>query len=60
LPVVLLAFVIAGGITGYVLIERWDLLDAFYMTIITISTVGYQEVHPKSTAGRCGSRRATW
>jgi voltage-gated potassium channel len=52
LAVVLLGVVIAYGITGYMLIERWDLLDSFYMVIITISTVGYQEVHPLSTVGR--------
>jgi voltage-gated potassium channel len=52
LPGVLLAIVIAAGVTGYLLIDRWDLLDSFYMTIITISTVGYTEVHPQSTAGR--------
>jgi voltage-gated potassium channel len=52
LPGVLLAFVIVIGITGYLLIDRWDLLDSFYMTIITISTVGYTEVHPQSPAGR--------
>jgi voltage-gated potassium channel len=49
---VLLAGVILSGISGYTLIERWDLLDAFYMTIITISTVGYMEVHSLSNAGR--------
>ncbi|HVD46974.1 MAG TPA: potassium channel family protein, partial [Candidatus Limnocylindria bacterium] len=52
LPAVLLAVVIAIGVTGYTLIDRWDLLDSFYMTIITISTVGYTEVHPQSTEGR--------
>jgi voltage-gated potassium channel len=52
LPVVLLAFIIAYGVAGYMLIERWNLLDAFYMVIITISTVGYQEIHPQSAAGR--------
>ena len=52
LPAVLLAIVIVTGVTGYALIDRWDLLDSFYMTIITISTVGYTEVHPQSTAGR--------
>jgi voltage-gated potassium channel len=52
LPGVLLAIVVAAGVTGYLLIDRWDLLDSFYMTIITISTVGYTEVHPQSTAGR--------
>jgi voltage-gated potassium channel len=52
LPAILLAVVIAFGITGYMLIERWSLFDSFYMTIITISTVGYGEVHPQSVAGR--------
>jgi voltage-gated potassium channel len=52
LPAVLLAAVILVGITGYTLIERWNLLDSFYMTIITISTVGYMEVHSLSNAGR--------
>jgi voltage-gated potassium channel len=52
LPGVLLAIVIVAGIAGYLLIDRWDLLDSFYMTIITISTVGYTEVHPQSPAGR--------
>ena len=52
LPGVLLAIVIAVGVTGYVLIERWSVFDAFYMTIITISTVGYGEVHPMSVGGR--------
>ena len=52
LPGVLLAIVIAIGVTGYALIDRWDLLDSFSMTIITISTVGYTEVHPQSAAGR--------
>ena len=34
------------------LIDRWNLLDSFYMVIITISTVGYGEIHPQSAAGR--------
>jgi len=49
---VLLVLVIIYGIVGYTLIERWNLLDAFYMTIITISTVGYSELHSLSTTGR--------
>ena len=48
---VLIALVTAGGTAGYVLIERWSLWDAFYMTIITITTVGYREVHPMSRTG---------
>ena len=49
---ILLAIVIVVGVTGYMLIDGWDLLDSFYMVIITISTVGYQEIHPQGTAGR--------
>ena len=52
LPAVLLGLVILYGVGGYMLIEGWNLLDAFYMTIITISTVGYSELHSLSTAGR--------
>lgn len=52
LAVILLAAVVAVGITGYMLINGWDLLDSFYMVIVTISTVGYTEVHPQGTAGR--------
>jgi voltage-gated potassium channel len=37
---------------GYMLIEGWSLLDSFYMTIITISTVGYSEVNKLSDTGR--------
>jgi voltage-gated potassium channel len=48
----LVAFVTVGGTLGYVLIEGWNLWDAFYMTIITITTVGYSEIHPLSHAGR--------
>jgi voltage-gated potassium channel len=40
------------GTAGFVAIERWPLLDAFYMTITTISTVGYGEIHPLSNGGR--------
>jgi len=48
----LIAAVIVAGTAGYVLIEGWSLSDAFYMTVITITTVGYGEVHPLSPAGR--------
>src|SRR5438477_5254869 len=48
----LLAIVIVVGVAGYMLIDGWDVLDSFYMVIITISTVGYTEVHPQGVAGR--------
>jgi voltage-gated potassium channel len=51
LAAALLAVVVAAGTTGYVVIERWSVWDAFYMTIISITTVGYREVHDLSRAG---------
>ncbi len=44
--------IVVGGTFGYMLIEGWDVLDAFYMTVITYSTVGYSEVHEISKLGR--------
>ena len=51
IPILVLILVIIIGTVGYILIENYRLLDAFYMTIITIATVGYEEVHPLSDAG---------
>lgn len=51
LTVAMLAFVIAGGTLGYIVIEGWSVWDAYYMTMISITTVGYKEVHPMSRAG---------
>jgi voltage-gated potassium channel len=50
--VALLVVIIAGGAIGYMVIEGWSAWDAFYMTIITVTTVGYQEVHQLSRAGQ--------
>jgi voltage-gated potassium channel len=53
LPVILLVtFIISFGTAGYMLIERWSFLDSLYMTIITLSTVGFKEVGELSTGGR--------
>jgi len=43
---------VIAGTAGYALLEGWSFLDALYMTVITITTVGFMEVHPLSTAGR--------
>jgi len=43
---------LAFGTAGYMLIQQWDFFDSLYMTVITIATVGFGEVHPLSTAGR--------
>jgi voltage-gated potassium channel len=52
LAVALLVVVLAGGTAGYVLIEGWSAWDAFYMTVISVTTVGYREVHDLSRAGQ--------
>jgi voltage-gated potassium channel len=51
LVAILIATVFVAGTIGYVIIEGWGWWDAFYMTVITITTVGYGEVHPLSRAG---------
>lgn len=43
--------IITLGVAGLMVIEGWSLLDALFMTVITISTVGFREVHPLSKAG---------
>ena len=50
--VCILVTIIVAGAIGYVVIEGWSFIDALYMTIITITTVGYDEVHPLTTTGR--------
>jgi len=50
--IILLITVIAGGTLGYTRIEGWTVWDAFYMTVITVTTVGYKEVHGLSRAGQ--------
>ena len=48
----MLALVVCIGTSGYMILEGWNLLDALYMTVITISTVGFNEVHPVGEQGR--------
>lgn len=45
-------FVLLVGTAGFVLIEDYPPFDAFYMTLITVATVGYSEIRPLSQAGR--------
>ena len=48
----LLLLVMAVGTAGYHYIEGWPWFDGFYMVVTTLTTIGYQEVHPLSHAGR--------
>ncbi len=50
ISLILIIFLI--GISGYILIEDYTFLEAVYMTITTISTVGFQEINPLSDYGR--------
>jgi len=50
-PLAVLAVVLAYGTVGYVLIGGWSVLDALFMTVISITTVGYEEVHPLDARG---------
>lgn len=49
---VVFGLVLAIGTGGYMAIERWSFFDALYMTVTTITTVGYREVRPLDTEGR--------
>ena len=48
----IIAAVIILGTLGYMLIEGWPLLDGLYMSVITLSTVGYGETNSLSIVGR--------
>ena len=48
----LLLFVFIIGTYGYIVIEKYTLLDAMYMTMITVASVGYNEVHPLTESGK--------
>ncbi|HRG57525.1 MAG TPA: potassium channel protein [Bacteroidia bacterium] len=48
----LILAMVSIGIVGFITIEQYSFLEAFYMTIITIATVGFQEVRPLSDAGK--------
>ena len=52
IPLCILFFIVIAGIVGYMVIEKYNFLDAFYMTIITVATVGFREVNPLSDEGK--------
>jgi voltage-gated potassium channel len=52
LPLLVVAALLLLGTLGYHFVEGWPVLDALYMTVITITTVGFLEVHPLGTSGR--------
>jgi voltage-gated potassium channel len=51
LPLIIIGAIILIGVAGFMVIEGFSLLDALYMTVVTVTTVGYEEVHQLSKAG---------
>lgn len=47
-----LVLLVAAGTAGFHFIEGWSWFDSFYMVVITLTTIGYEEVHPLSLHGR--------
>lgn len=47
-----LLLIITLGSLGYIIIEGWDIMDALFMTVITLTTVGFGVVHPMGKAGQ--------
>src|SRR5208283_2647704 len=52
LTILAIAGTLAIGTVGFTLIDHYPPFDAFYMTLTTMTTVGYGELHPLSQAGR--------
>ncbi|MEA3449343.1 MAG: NAD-binding protein [Bacteroidota bacterium] len=48
----ILLFIVVMGVVGYIIIENYPFIEALYMTIITIATVGFREVAPLSQPGK--------
>jgi voltage-gated potassium channel len=48
----LIAGTIALGVAGFMILERYTLIEAIYMTVITLGTVGFNEVKPLDNVGR--------
>lgn len=49
---IVFGLLLAFGTGGYMIIERWSFIDALFMTVTTVTTVGYREVRPLDTEGR--------
>jgi voltage-gated potassium channel len=52
LALIFLCCVVAAGTSGFHFIEGWSWFDGFYMTLTTMTTIGYGEIHPLSHIGR--------
>lgn len=52
ISLLILLLLVTLGTAGYMSIEGWRFLDALYMTVITLATIGFQEMHPLSDSAR--------
>ena len=52
LALLVVLFFLGAGTVGFMILADYPLVDAFYMTVITISTVGFGEIHPLTGAAR--------
>ena len=52
IPTIVITAVVAYGTIGYMIIEGWNFIDSLFMTVITLTTVGYSEIHEMDKAGR--------
>lgn len=52
ISIAVLALLVSAGCMGYMVIEKWQFLDALYMTVITLGTVGFKEIHDLSDGGK--------
>src|SRR5664279_4832445 len=50
--IVSVALISLVGALGYMILQGWNLLDALYMAVITLTTTGFREVHPLTPAGQ--------
>ena len=51
-PTAIILAILTIGTLGYMTIEGWGFLDALYMAVTTMATVGFGEIHPLSQQGR--------
>jgi len=51
-PALIIVLIMLTGTIGFMVIEGWGVLDALYMTVTTMATVGFGEIHPLSPQGR--------
>ena len=52
ISVLIILAIILCGAWGFMVIEGWNFLDALFMSVITLTTVGFGEVHELSSIGR--------